>query len=141
MERTGAAEGGRGAGRAKWVHAALWAVVILAVSSIPMEEIPPPLQKLFTFDKLMHAIVYGLLGLLAARAVFDRPRNIAAAWIVWLFCVVYGGLDEWHQALIPGRFPSPYDALANGVGAGIGVLLWLVAGRGRSPGRVPVKGE
>jgi VanZ family protein len=95
------------------------------------EESEPP-QPPFTFpglDKLEHALVFGLLGVLAYLALGVRHREgradfrpvLAAVLIVTLYAV----FDELHQAFVPGRDPSFYDGLADAGGAILAVtLVW-----------------
>ena len=92
----------------------------------------PPVEG---FDKLLHVIAYSILagtflyGLQPFTHNFNRSFN---ALVVVLFCIIYGISDEYHQSFIPGRFPSFWDVLADGLGAVLVVGLWL---------RRQVKGE
>jgi VanZ family protein len=72
------------------------------------------------FDKLIHALVYGVL---AATVWYAVPRQIISVfpWRVWagvvLFCLLYAISDEFHQSFIPGREPDAMDIVADMVGA------------------------
>jgi VanZ family protein len=87
-------------------------------------QLPP----LIGLDKLLHAVAYGslagafLYGL--QPFVHDSNRSVIAVVVV-LFCVVYGISDEFHQSFIPGRFDSPWDVMADGLGALLVVGWWL----------------
>ena len=81
-------------------------------------------------DKVVHALVYGLLGVLlllsqSPRAEGYRWRQIAASMAV---ASLYGVTDELHQAFDPGRNADPWDWIADMIGAIVAVLLtaWLV---------------
>ena len=93
----------------------------------------PPVEG---FDKLLHVIAYSILagtflyGLQPFTHNFNR--SVFNAFVVVLFCIFYGISDEYHQSFIPGRFPSFWDVLADGLGAVLVVGLWL---------RRQVKGE
>ena len=93
----------------------------------------PPVEG---FDKLLHVIAYSILagtflyGLQPFTHNFNR--SVFNALVVVLFCIFYGISDEYHQSFIPGRFPSFWDVLADGLGAVLVVGLWL---------RRQVKGE
>jgi len=39
-----------------------------------------------------------------------------------VFGVLFGCLDEAWQSMIPGRFPSHYDIIADGIGVIFGVF-------------------
>ena len=89
---------------------------------------PPPIVSAFPFeDKLLHGLVYALLGLFFFRALrLRRPAVLPAAWIPWAAVVLaaaYGASDEFHQWFVPGRETSIGDWLADGIGACAGVLL------------------
>ncbi len=67
--------------------------------------------------------------LLAALRV-DRPgRGIGAAVAVWPACVALAVAVEFAQAYLPARTASLSDVLAQGIGAAVGVGLWLSAGQ------------
>ncbi len=85
-------------------------------------------QPLFPYDdKVMHFGVYALLALLVARAVqmekpLWSPEKIKI--IAILFVSVFGLSDELHQALVPARFASVLDFLADCAGAVAGCLFY-----------------
>ncbi len=80
-------------------------------------------------DKVLHAVVYGLLGLLLLAA---QPRQAQGySWrqvgISTLIASLYGLSDEIHQYFVPGRSSEVLDWVADSLGALIGALLlaWL----------------
>ncbi|MGB5726017.1 MAG: VanZ family protein, partial [Thiogranum sp.] len=80
-------------------------------------------------DKVFHAAVYALLGLLLLAA---QPRKAQGySWrqvgISVLIASLYGLSDEIHQYFIPGRSSEVLDWVADSLGALIGALLlaWL----------------
>ncbi len=42
--------------------------------------------------------------------------------VVLTVTILYGISDEFHQSFVPGRQPSWYDVLADGLGGLLGVL-------------------
>lgn len=98
--------------------AILWAFFIFLGSSIPGQIFPD--LPIFTFDKLIHVVLFGLLSWFTYRALKfqDRypflSRNALAASLVLSF--LFGAVDELHQALVPGRMPDWYDLLADSGG-------------------------
>ncbi|MBM4398195.1 MAG: VanZ family protein [Deltaproteobacteria bacterium] len=106
-----------------WAPPAAWAVLILCATSVPGSALPEaPLG-----DKTWHVLAYLPLGVLCARAVGrTRPgRTLRAGLLAAAAIVAFAALDEAHQALIPGRFPDPCDALADVAGAWAGLAAWL----------------
>jgi len=87
--------------------------------------IMPPIVGL---DKLVHMIVYSVLACSMIWA-FNFPgadcSPVKLAVLTIIFCTLYGVSDELHQKFVPGRYPSPYDVVADGLGAVIVSLLWL----------------
>lgn len=109
-----------GALLSRWIPALAWAVFLLWLGHRPPSEIPsgPP-----GFDKIAHAGAYAILGMLAAWAARRGPL---LGMIVALFV---GGLDEWGQSTVAGRYPDWLDLAADGVGGAIGgfAARWLIA--------------
>ena len=82
--------------------------------------IPPSLQN------LLHLPAYGVLTILWFRALTPfLPRGWAIGTSLVL-TIAYGLVDEWHQAYVPGRFPSATDLLADALGALIAAALCLL---------------
>lgn len=110
-----------------WLPAVMYAWLIFTLSSLPHpEELAPALFQVAS-DKLLHGIEYGILGILCYRAF----RQAAGPWarryalgLAILTAAAYGVSDEIHQAFIPAREPSGWDALADAVGAAIAACGW-----------------
>lgn len=106
----------------RWLPVLLWMGLIFGLSS--MSTLPHPEQGWLdlALSSLAHALLFGVLAALIARALGGRRR----AWLAaWLSAMVYALLDEWHQAFVPGRQPDAWDLAADGLGAAAG--LWLRA--------------
>lgn len=106
-----------------WAPVPLWTAVIFMASSVPGSELPVlPGQS----DKLVHAVVYAILGALVVRAAratwprWTRARLVAAAMF---FCLLYGVSDEVHQSFTPKRTPDWHDAVADTTGGSIGAAI------------------
>lgn len=80
-------------------------------------------------DKWLHFIVYGILGVLVARAAELSPRRIFAVATVILAVSIFGALDEAHQAFIPGRFPDVRDWMADTIGGALGAIAITLFGK------------
>ena len=115
-----------GKGRRVWFLAAAWAVTIFLLSSIPGRSMPQ--VEVLRYDKVVHAVVYAVLGGLLFAAIrqsssLTRGRVVA---IAALFAVVYGLTDEFHQLFVPGRSAELNDALADGIGGLFGASIAAV---------------
>lgn len=101
------------------VPALVWAIFVLYIggrSSVPSPGLDLPL------DKVAHFTMYGILGLLAARAARQAPRGVG--WWFIAAGLLMGLLDELRQQRIPTRSADPLDWLADALGFTLG--FWLV---------------
>lgn len=106
-----------------WLPVVLYALVIFAASSFPSPEFP---IQFWSFDKILHLAEYALLGILLARAIKGTQPVIDLRKLYLLVAAIallYGVSDEFHQAFVPGRTVSVWDALTDGVGGFLGGLL------------------
>ncbi len=118
----------------------LWVVVIYLLSSLPNPQlrfkIPPG------SDKVLHAIIYFVLCWLSRRAFYHQdffsPLRRSAYLGAFVFSVVYGFLDEYHQTHVPGRTWELYDLMADAGGALLYVAIaWMLQRReGNSAGNL-----
>ncbi|MBA7564097.1 hypothetical protein ES708_05759 [subsurface metagenome] len=84
------------------------------MSSIPGSELPE--LPFWSFDKLIHMIEFGLLGILVYRAFrYPKPRQHPYL-LTLLITIPYAALDEIHQIFVPGRFSDPFDFVMDTVG-------------------------
>ncbi len=123
--------------RFRW---ALVAVVALAVFVASVSPVAPGMAAFGPFglvhrDKWAHATGYAILaGTLAAALSTERSRRslvrlLAVAFVV---AVAYGVGIELVQGAIPTRDESAMDALADAVGALVGLAVWSVGSRLRT---------
>lgn len=116
----------------RWIPAALYALLIVVLSSVPSQSFPP--SELFGYDKILHLVEFFALG---ALVMWAWRRT----WPTLFFCTVFAVLDEVHQSFTPGRDASAWDALADGVGLALGVgLCWLLLRRLQATGATGATG-
>ena len=107
----------------RWLPVTLWAALVFTLTSIPN----PSLPAIAGGDKVVHAIMYGILASLALYAWPPRRRRPATWLAVLVGVAAIGAADEWHQHYIPGRSADMRDWMADAVGALIGLALtWIV---------------
>ena len=112
--------------------AGLWAPVAVFMIGLFLlsADVAPPVVMRKLSDKVVHAVAYCLLGVFTLRACHRgiQPLRHWPTILAMLMTLTYGALDEWHQAYVPGRFPSLYDWFADAAGAGLSmVLVWSAA--------------
>jgi VanZ family protein len=90
---------------------------------------------------LIHLVEYGVLGLLAHRALRAPGRGrLAALGLALGLCLAVAGADESIQATQPNRTGSPRDVVLNLLGSSLGVAGSLALSRARRFG-LPAGGE
>ncbi|MFC1481501.1 VanZ family protein [Candidatus Neomarinimicrobiota bacterium] len=105
--------------------AVAYGMLIILLSSIPGNNFPD--LKLFSQDKLIHLIEYGIFAFLVRRAVLSELNQFGPALVLTLIIgICYGGLDELYQGLIPGRLSSLYDWYADAAGVALGGLTSVI---------------
>ena len=113
----------------RWAPAVAWAAVLLTSSSIPNPDVP----QLWAGDKVVHAVLYGVLAWLVVRALEPASRTPRALAAVLAGLLVFGWADEWHQQFIPGRSQSAADWLADGTGAALAIFTASARSRREQP--------
>lgn len=105
----------------------VYCIIIFLLSSMPnVPGLPGGIS-----DKAGHAMLYGGLGFLVARAV----AGTGSRWwplLVVVFAALYGLSDEVHQLFVPGRQFELADLAADAAGAAIGAALyrlWVIISR------------
>ena len=104
-----------------WAPAVLYMSVIWVMSSFAVEL---PIERFPLRDKGVHLVEYGVLGFLLAHATFrtwPRHHHARTGALALLTAVLWGLLDEIHQAFVPGRSSDVLDLLADTLGAVAGV--------------------
>ncbi len=98
-----------------------YAAVIYYMSSLPGSEVP---DMPFQFgDKLVHALEFGLFGMLLFRA-FRFPDSHPNPYRMTLaFGILYAASDEIHQLFVPERFCAVSDFLADCTG--LAFFAWI----------------
>ena len=114
-----------------WLPVLIYGLIIFVQSSLPASEHIPE----FDFsDKLLHAMVYAVLGMLLYRAFNSMPKRPTTAgkalWSIFL-TALYGASDEVHQYFVPSRFAELSDFAADAIGGILGVLVAVVLHKNR----------
>ncbi len=108
-----------------WFALAVWAGVILWLSSLGAEQLPD--AAFLAWDKLNHFLAFAAGGWLAAAALgASRRGSRVRTRVVFAVLLVasFGAVDEMSQLLSPGRSGGDlYDWIADLIGAIAGALL------------------
>ncbi len=90
----------------------------------------PLLGDLFSFDKLAHLGVFGVLSFLmiigfTKQTTFPKITSNPVKYSL-IISLGYAGILEMGQALVPGRYANFYDMAFNISGVLLGYLLYLL---------------
>jgi len=83
--------------------------------------------------RYLHTAEYAVLAILLARTLIwkDRP-NLVLLLAAFFLSVLYALSDEYHQMFVPGRRFETGDLLLDGLGSGLGILIFLLLYRRKS---------
>src|SRR5260370_34876517 len=131
----------------RWRRALCWAAVIWEFSTehlssaAPSRGSEPVLRWLLSsasartiryihrlIRKAAHVTEYFVFSLMLFRAFRGKERGWRITWMVEAIVVAafYPGLDEVHQAFVPGREARWPDSMLDNIGARIGQpVLWM----------------
>ncbi|HNR93731.1 MAG TPA: VanZ family protein [Kiritimatiellia bacterium] len=119
-----------------WLPPAAWAGLIFGLSSWSGPERPPPLW-FPGLDKLAHAVLFGVLGLLLFRAFASSRGMHRAVILAAAVTALYGATDEWHQSFNAARSVELMDFVADCAGGIAGALAGCaLAARWHQRGRL-----
>ena len=99
---------------------AAYATLVLIVSVIP----EGPDLSVGHLDKIAHVCEYLLFAWLLGQAIRTTrmPEPAYRLW-AWIYATSYGVLIELIQAMLPWRSAEWGDAVANAIGAALGVWV------------------
>lgn len=102
-----------------------WAAIIFAACLLPGKDVPS--LSVFQYDKMIHFAIFALLAFLLLL-LFKNPVLRKEGSIVFLSCTAYGYFVELLQGsgITAGRSFDHYDALADAVGAVLGIFLFFI---------------
>jgi VanZ family protein len=105
---------------ARWGLLLLWAVMMLAASSIPNLHVPAYLDR---WDTLIRLAEFAVFGLLLSRPLLQGLGNGRNWLLVCAASLAMAAINELHKLLIPGRHTSVIDFITDlfGILAGLGL--------------------
>ncbi len=108
--------------RAKLALWVVWWLAMFIATTIPGHSLGD--TPLWSFDKLIHCSMYGVLTLLVLWWASGESWWRSAHLLLLMGCLIlWGAIDELHQPLV-GRSCSLYDWLADCCGVLLAALLW-----------------
>ncbi|MBI5476332.1 MAG: VanZ family protein [Ignavibacteriales bacterium] len=118
-----------------------WALLIFIGSSIPSQYFPN--QKIFTYDKVIHVILFFVFGVLVYRGLASRTFQSKVDYLRLLISILivvgYGILDELHQGTVRGRSVDFYDGVADMVGGIIAAIVVILISRRSKSTKLPLE--
>lgn len=107
--------------------AALAGVTLVLVLTLWPGAPSPSIPEVANVDKLFHAAAWGMLAIVTFVPFFRRR-----ALVCWGALVAFGALIEVVQKFLPPRSADAWDAVADAVGAALGVAVMLAWERRRA---------
>lgn len=92
-----------------WLPVFLWCTVIFFLSSIPTIQTSRIYFWDFVLKKTAHIVEYGLLYFLVFRALEEEGVKNKKWIIPFIFGLIYGISDEYHQRFVSGRHSRVMD--------------------------------
>ena len=99
--------------------ALIWTISSFELAGVDLRHVP-------LRDKGVHLVEYAVLGFLLAHATFltwPRHPRLRTYLLAVLIGVLWGLLDEIHQAFVPGRSAELLDLVADAIGVSSGAAL------------------
>jgi VanZ family protein len=110
----------------RWLLPSAWVLLLLGLSSIPGPVVDPPPGPQH-YDKIVHFLLYGVLGFLLMRAALLpggwTGSTVLLVALVTVIGSALGALDEYYQSYIPRRNADVADWLADTAGSLAGALV------------------
>ena len=108
-----------------WIPVILYCTMIFYISSqsYPSRHLPSIFMSLS--DKLVHAVEYGILGILLYRAFHQTTPTNKSISLAVIGALAFGISDEFHQWFVPHRQADTWDVVADTLGASCFIFLWV----------------
>ena len=106
----------------------LWALLILLLCLMPGSDLPQwQWADLFQVDKVVHIGVFAVQAMLLYAALHKQYGHSWSrskrTWTTLALCILYGiSLEVMQGSFIEGRSADPLDAVADGLGALVGLV-------------------
>ncbi len=116
---------------ARWLVVLGCVAIVLAIgtsSAFPIRADSGPLLR--WFRKSIHVVEYGVLSLALVWALTRPGERLRLRHVVGAIigAIVVGGVDEWHQRMVPGRTARVSDVGIDTLGAGLAQFVaWVVS--------------
>jgi len=113
----------------KFLLAFLYMGFIFIISVI---KTPDGVDPFTGFDKVVHFVMYAIMGILWARIFLGRRHSKELSRVftkIILITFLYGLFVEFVQLFTPSREASFFDAIANGAGGAAGASVYYCVHR------------
>ena len=107
----------------RWLTAIAYLILIHSLSSFSLGN--SEIEIFYGFDKIIHILEYFVLTILFWKPIcnfFSQTSINTISFGIFLFSILNGFLDEYHQGFGYGRDSTYGDFLADVIGSAFGVL-------------------
>lgn len=115
-----------------------YAIFIYYLSSLSQQSMGDGGLESPISDKLYHLAEYFVLGVLLFCSIYltkfsynrfkglNKPKEMLDSLFALIIGSLYGISDELHQFFVPHRNSDPFDAIFDGIGVAIGIIIMLL---------------
>ena len=107
----------------RWLTAIAYLILIHSLSSFSLGN--SEIEIFYGFDKIIHILEYFVLTILLWKPIcnfFSQTSINTISFGIFLFSILNGFLDEYHQGFVYGRDSTYGDFLADVIGSGCCIL-------------------
>lgn len=105
----------------KWIPAAF---IFSASWYLSSQETIEGMPEFWNGDRLVHCLCFAGLSFWVSFACSIKSKK--SLWLPVAIVSAYGIIDEIHQSFTPGRDCSPFDWMADTIGAVLGASVFLL---------------
>jgi len=106
-----------------WFPVIIYGILIFMVSAIPAKRMPVVFAYQDVVGHLLEYALFGFLWIRAFKEYYPKLRFSDRLLRIFIFLLIFAGLDELHQFFVPGRVASFGDIAVDMIGVLLANLI------------------